>query len=233
MQFNALVEEWPGTSIVFFRELPGCFASGATTEAALQATPAAIEQYFRWLKANDLSIVEEDIHPVNVVLAEKSKSREQASGPLFAADQAAPNEQEINNALNIAATLRALVIEIVANAPAHSLEQPVSPGEWSLLQHLQHIAKQENWYISRLQEHPAAQPGVTELSADDLTMKIFEDAMDNEIILRDLTQEQCTGTFSHENEEWTAAKVLRRQTAHLYEHFLQMTGIESRITALR
>lgn len=233
MLFYALVEEWPGESMVFFRALPGCFATGATTEAALQAAPAAIERYFRWLKTNDLAIIEESINPINIVLAEQLSSKNEATGPLFEADRAEPNEVEIDNALNVAATARALIIEIVANIPPQTLEQAINPGGWSLLQHLRHVMNNENWYVSRLQEHPSAPAPTTEMSADDMAMKVFEDAMDNEIILRDLTIEQRTHTFLHDNEEWTAAKVLRRQAGHLYEHLICMADMEVQLTTRR
>src|SRR5258707_15084841 len=70
MQFYALLEEWSGESIAFFRELPGCFVSAPTTEDALRDAPATIEQYFRWLKENHIVIVENEIHPIEVVLSE-------------------------------------------------------------------------------------------------------------------------------------------------------------------
>lgn len=233
MQFNALVEEWSGESLVFFRELPGCFVSATTSEAALQAAPAAIERYFRWLKANDLVIVEEDIHPIHVVLAEKQGYLPDARGPLFEADLAEPTELEMDNALNVAATARALIIEVIANAPAARLEQTLTPGSWSLHQHLQHIMETENWYVSRLQEEPAEPMPASSMSADDLSMKVFEDAMDNELILRNLTAEQRTRIFLHDGEQWTAAKVLRRQAGHLCEHLMTMAQMEHQIGALR
>ena len=230
MQFNALVEEWPDESMVFVRELPGCFASAATTEAALQAAPAAIEKYFRWLKTNDMVIVEGDIHPITVVLAERLSRKDKHVGPLFEADQAELDEIKVDNALNVSATARALIIELVTNVPAQLLEQSVAPESWSLTRHLRHVMEKESWYVSRLQEQPTPPTATPAMSADDMAMKIFENAMDNEIILRDLTPEQHTQIFVHENEEWTVAKVLRRQSKHLYEHLLSMAEIEVQLT---
>lgn len=233
MQFNALVEEWPGESMVFFRELPGCFVSAATSEAALQAAPARIEQYFRWLKTNDIVIIEGDIDPIQVVLAEQLSSTSNSYGPLFKADLAEPGELEIDNALNVAATARALIIEVVANVPTQYLEHALTPASWSLIQHLQHVMETENWYVSRLQEEPAEPMPASSMSADDLSMKVFEDAMDNELILRNLTAEQRTRIFLHDGEQWTAAKVLRRQAGHLCEHLMTMAQMEHQIGALR
>jgi predicted RNase H-like HicB family nuclease len=233
MQFYALVEEWPGESMVFFRELPGCFVSAATTEAALQTIPAAIEKYFRWLGANDLVLVEGDINPIDVVLAERLSSKDESGGPLFKADRAELNEIEIDNVLNVMATARALIIEVVTNTPAPLLEQAVTPESWSILQHLRHVGESENWYASRLQEQPTPPTSISALSADELALKIFEDAMDSEIVLHELTPEQRTHLFVHDSEEWTAAKVLRRQASHLYEHLLSMAEIEIQLSARR
>lgn len=233
MQFHALLEEWPGESMVYFRELPGCFSSAATPEAALQAAPAAIEHYFRWLKKNDIVLFEEEVNPISVVLAERLSSKGDSAGPLFAADRAAPDDLEIDNALNVAATARALIIELVAEAPTHLHEQAVTPGSWSLTQHLQHIMESETWYVSRLTEHPEPEQPAVPMNADDISMKIFENAMDFEIVLRDLTPEQRTRVFVHENEEWTAAKVLRRMAGHLREHYPWMEAIVQQLSVRR
>jgi len=232
MLFYALIEEWPGESMLFFRELPGCFAKGITTEAAIQAAPAAIEQYLRWAKENGLTVIEGDASPISIVVQERLGSKGSSCGPLFQADRVEIDDVEIDLALNVAATARALIIEVVANVPARLLEQTLTPGEWSLLQHLRHILETENWYVSQLQEYPRLEVPPATMSADDVAMKIFEDAMDNEITLRDLSSEQRTHVFVHDDEEWTAAKVFRRQTSHLQEHLLWMSAIEARLSAV-
>ncbi len=229
MQFHALVEEWPGESMVFFRELPGCFATASTTEGAIQAAPAAIATYFHWLKTNELLIVEGEVEPLTVVLAERLSSQDEEAGPLFETDRLEPTEEEIDNALNVAATARALIIEIIAAVPEPLLNQAIAPGSWSLRQHLQHILETESWYISRLQEHPDLIDLPIALTADEMAMKVFENAMDNELILHNLTPAQYTEVFIRDNEAWTASKVLRRQAEHLYEHLLSMTEIESQL----
>lgn len=218
MQFRALVEEWPGESMAYFRELPGCFSTAPTTEAALQAAPLAIGKYFRWLKENGIVLFDEEVNPVSVMLAERLSGLENA-GPLFIADRAAPSDQEIDNALNVAATTRALIIELVATVPAHLYDKVHTPGGWSLTQHLRHLMENETFYVSRLEENPAPPQSATSMDADDLSLKIFENAMDYEIILSELTPAQRVRVFVHDGEEWTAAKVLRRMAGHLREHY--------------
>jgi predicted RNase H-like HicB family nuclease len=225
MQFYALLEEWPGESIAFFRALPGCFSSAPTTEEALQAAPLAIERYFRWLRENNVVILEEEIHPIEVVLKERLSSIDGSRGPFFEADRAAPDDQEIDNALNVAATARALIIEMVANVPERFYERVPTSGGWSLTQHLHHILETESWYVSRLTDHPEPEQRSASMTTDEISMKIFENAMDSEIILRDLTPEQRSRVFIHEAEAWSAAKVLRRMSQHLRKHYPWMKEI--------
>lgn len=218
MQFHALLEEWPGESIAFFRALPGCFSSAPTTEEALKAAPVAIETYFRWLKENNIVLTEEEINPLEVTLSERLSSHDDC-GPLFNADCAAPDDLEIDNALNVAATARALIIEMVANVPGHLYNLEPAPGKWSLHQHLRHILELENWYTSRLTEQPAQEELPPTMTTDEISMKIFENAMDSETFLNGLTAAQRKQVFIHEGEAWTAAKVLRRMAQHLREHY--------------
>ena len=229
MQFRALIEEWPGESISYFRELPGCISTAPTTEAALQAAPLAIGKYFSWLKENGIVLFEEEVNPISVVLAERLSSLENA-GPLFIADRAAPDDQEIDNALNVAATTRALIIELVSKVPAHLRDEVPTPGSWSLTRHLRHLMENETFYVSRLEENPAPPQSADSVDADGVSLKLFENAMDYEIVLRELTPGQRARVFVHDGEEWTAAKVLRRLAGHLCEHYPWMQEIAEQVS---
>jgi len=223
MQFNALVEEYSTESMVFFRELPACFSVAATSELALQAAPAAITEYLRWLKINDIVLFENEVRAINVVLAERLRIADDQPGPRFEADLAAPTDQEIDNALNVCATARAEIIELYDEVPSTLRDTIQTPESWSLTQHLEHILKAEFWYVSCLSEQPETMPPV---KMEDISMKLFENAMDNEIFLRELTPEQRARVFIRDRAEWTAAKTLRRMSGHLREHYpwmLQLT----------
>jgi predicted RNase H-like HicB family nuclease len=227
MRYFALVEDWPGGSMVYFRELPGCFSSEPTYEEALKAAPAAIASYLNWLKKNDLDIVEENDGKIEVVVKERLAALDQI-GPRFETDLAPPGDVEIDNALNVAAVARAELLELYDSAPQQYRDLSKSPGAWSLTQHLQHIVESEAWYISRLTEQPAA----TSDSAlpSDLSMALFDDAMDHELLLRGLSLAERERIFLHEGAEWTAAKVLRRMTKHLREHYPWMVTIADQLS---
>jgi len=232
MQFYALVEERPGESLAYFRELPGCLSSASTTEAAIQAAPTVIEYYFRWLKENGI-VLFETVDSLHVVLSERLSGASAEASPLFASDHTAPDDQEIDNALNVAATARALIIELVTGVPVELREQIPPSGGWSLTGHLRHVMEQETWYVSRVCEQPGEEQPARLMDADAISMKIFENAMDYELLLRELTAEQRSQVYLHQGEEWTAAKVLRRMAGHLREHARWMEETVRQLSAAR
>ncbi len=147
MEFYGLVEEWPGENYVVFRELPGCFSSSPTTEEAIQQAPGAIAEYLRWLKQNDIPILEEEVDSINIVVKERLHGNN-GGPPRFEADGPAPTDREIDNALNVAATARAQLIELYDEVlPAHR-SSALEPDEWSLTHHLRHILETEASFIA-------------------------------------------------------------------------------------
>lgn len=217
MQFNALVEDYPDGSPVYFRELPGCVPEGKTADEAIAAAPRAVEEYLRWLKKNDVQIIEDDGSPVTVVVQERLKPPGGQISPRFEADLPPPDDMEIDNALNVAGVLRAQILELYEETPIEKRERVLQAGDWSLEEHLWHVLESEAWYISRLSEQP--EDKFASGKPADLSMALFDNAMDTELFLRGLSPEQRRQVFVQEGEEWTAAKVLRRLVGHLGEHF--------------
>lgn len=223
MQFNALIEEWPGESMAYFRELPGCYCSALTYQDLLTIIPGTVADYLKWVKANDISVLDEFDSQIDVSIAEHMLAENGTSGPRFEADLAPPDDIEIDRALNVAAAARAALLELYERvSPAQQMHR-LSPESWSLYEHMQHMLESEAWYLSRLQEHPI-EPAINASSAD-IAMTFFDNAMDYELMLRDLTAEQRQHVYTHNGEQWTAAKVLRRMTEHLREHYPWMAEI--------
>ncbi len=223
MQYFALVEDWPRESMLFFRALPGCFSSAPTFEEALKNAPAAIAAYLNWSKKNDITIIEDDGSGISVVVKERLAAINGNKGPRFEAELLPPNDAEIDMALNVAAVARTELLELYEDVPEQNRERVLHPGDWSLTQHLAHIVETEAWYASRLMDDPPANPGPNLQS--DIAMALFDNAMDVELMLHDLSEEQRTRVFLHDGEEWTAAKVLRRMVEHLREHYPWMREI--------
>ncbi len=221
MQFYALIEEWPGECMAYFRELPGCYCSAPTFQEMFAAMPGSVGDYFKWLKANSITVLEEFDGVIDVVEKEHILVKDGENGPRFEADLPPPGDAEIDNALNVAATARAAILELYEPLSPEQHNRRLSPDSWSLAEHLQHLYETEAWYFSRLEE----QPDDNFPAPADLTMAFFDKAMDYELLLRALAPEQRQGVFIHGGEEWTAAKVLRRMTGHLREHYPWMAEI--------
>jgi predicted RNase H-like HicB family nuclease len=228
MQFFALVEDWPGESMVYFRELPGCICSAATTEDVIKAAPGAVAEYFKWLKANDLPLLDEFDGTIEVVVRERMSAENDRLPYCFEADRIPPTDEEIERALGVAAAARATILDLYENVPPEALEKAIAPGSWSLKQHLQHLVESETWYISRISELP--EPSFSDAELADLTLAFFDKAIDYEIFLRERTPEQRQQGYMADGEEWTVGKVLRRMAGHLREHYPWMKEIAQRVS---
>lgn len=221
MDFYALIEEWPRESLVSFRELPGYLSAAPTTEEAIQQAPEAIAEYLRWLKQNKIFFLEGEINPINVVV--KERLRAEQVGPCFATELVAPTDQEMANALTVAATARKLLVDLYNEVPPAQRSQRSKPDEWSLTEHLQHILKADAHYVGCLSDQPpAAMSPVTET---ELPIKLIENGMKYETFLYGLTAEQRAQVYVHGETKWTVAKTLRRMTEHLRDHYPWMQAI--------
>lgn len=221
MQFYALIEEWPDECMAYFRELPGCYCSTPTFQEIGAAMPGSVADYLKWLKVNNITVLEEFDDVIDVVETEHIRVKDGEYGPRFEADLPPPGDAEIDKALNVAAAARAAILDLYESLPPEQQNRRLSPDSWSLAEHLQHLYESEDWYISRLEE----QPDNDFPAPSDLMMAFFDKAMDYELLLRALTPEQRQRVFIHDGEEWTAAKVLRRMTGHVREHYPWMAAI--------
>lgn len=227
MDFYALSEEWsdPDESIVFFRGLPGCFVTAPTTHEAIQQAPGAIANYVRWLKQNKIFFLEEDVSSINVVVKEILHAK--PVGPRFESDLLAPTDQEIDNALRVAATARDMLAQLYNEAVPAQRSCAVKPGEWSLTDHLEHILKADAHYVGCLSDQlPEALPPIPEA---ELAFKLIENGRNYETLLRGLTHSQRTRIYIHGEAEWTLAKTLRRMTKHLREHYPWMREVAGQL----
>jgi hypothetical protein len=221
MQFYALIEEWPDECMAYFRELPGCYCSAPTCKEMVEAMPGSVADYLGWVRSNGITVIEVFDGVIDIVEKERITVKEDEQGPRFEADLAPPGDAEIDIALNVAAAARAAILDLYEPLSHEQQNRRLSPDSWSLAEHLQHLYEAEAWYVSRLEE----QPDDDFPMPADLTMAFFDKAMDYELLLRALTPEQRQRVYTHDGEEWTAAKVLRRMTEHLREHYPWMAEI--------
>lgn len=226
MQFYALIEEWPGECMTLFRELPGCYCSAPTYQEMITALPGSVADYFKWLKANGITILEEFDGVIDIVEKEHLVMRDDDKGPRFEADLPPPSDVEIDNALNVAAAARAAILELYEPLRPEQQNRRLAPDSWSLTEHLRHLYQSEGYYVSRLEgqsDYDMPEPA-------DLALAFFDKAMDYELYLRALTPEQRQHIYIYDGAEWTAAKSLRRMTTHLREHYPWMQKIAEQVT---
>jgi predicted RNase H-like HicB family nuclease len=221
MDVYALVEEWPHESLVSFRELPGCLSTAPTAEEAIQKAPEVITDYLYWLKQNKIYFLEEEITPINVVV--KERVRADRVGPRFEAELIAPTDREMSNALTVAATARALLAELYNEVRPAQRSCAFTPGEWSLTDHLEHLLQAEAHYVGCLSDQPSET--MRPVPEAELSTKLIENGRTYETFLRGLTAEQRARVYIQGEAEWTAAKVLRRMTEHVRDHYPWMQTI--------
>ena len=228
MDWHALVEEWPNEALVSFQKLPGCLSVAPTAEEALAKAPEAIDEYRQWLRQNKIDFLEGEAGPINVVVNERLLADK--VGPLFEAELVAPSDEEMTNALTVAAAARGLLAELYKGVSPSHRNRAVKPGEWSLAEHLQHVIKAEEYYVGCLNEHlPEASPPIPD---DQLPRILIATGMKHETFLRHLTAVQRAQVYIHDEARWTAAKVLRRMTEHVRDHYPVMQGIACQLTTL-
>ena len=228
MNFYALIEELsnPDESLLFFRELPGCFVTAPTTREAIQQAPGAVAEYARWLKQHHIFFLETDVSSITIV--GKEILRAESVGPRFVADLPAPTDQERDNALQVARVARALLADLYNAVVPARRGRPVKPEEWSLTDHLEHVLRAEAHYVGCLSDQ--VQEALPPIPEGELAFKLMENGRSYEAVLRGLTPAQRTRLYIHGEAEWTAAKTLRRMTKHLREHYPWMMEIADRLS---
>lgn len=217
MQYQALVEDWGRESLVFFRELPGCFFSLPVSTPVEEVAPAVINAHLEWLGASALTRIHQprQVQQTEVRIGERLAASA-GHGPCFAVDHLPLEEEEVEYALRVAAQLRIeLLLAYRRIPPAVRAELPAD-GSWSMEQHFRHLVEEEAWYISRLQPYPEENPG--KKLPQEIPTAFATTAMDAAFTLRNLTDGQRGAVYVHDDEEWTAPKVVRRMAGHLCEH---------------
>jgi hypothetical protein len=213
---RALIEQWPRETLVFFDGWPGCFVSAATPAEAMAAVPAAVAEHRAWLTAHGLAPVDE---VAGVEVAEHFRPEAGAKGLRFSADLVPPGDADLERALGIGALACADLIDLFERAGPEQRARTVPPGvhelDKSITDQLRHLAELDLVYAATLSDR---QPATVELPADPAGALRTSD-QHVAATLRTLPTSLRSRRFVRDGEEWTAAKVVRRRTGHLFEHF--------------
>jgi predicted RNase H-like HicB family nuclease len=214
--FRALIEQWGRETLVFFDGWPGCFVSAATPEEAMAAAPAAVAEHLAWLTARGLGPFGT---AARVEVAEHLRPQPGARGLRFSADLVPPSDEDLERALKIGALACAELIDRFERAGPQRRDGAVGPGAHELAKspadQLRHLAELDVVYAATLSDR---RPAAVELPPDPAEALKTSDRH-VAATLRALPASLRSRRFVHDGEEWTAAKVLRRRTGHLFEHY--------------
>lgn len=205
IHLDALIEHWPGESLLYVRALPGFVAGGSDPGDLQRRAGAALQEHLDWLVEHDL--IDAPSGEVELSVAEEADAVSTAIGPRFMADLAAPSEEEIETALAVG---RAAISEAI-DAYDETRRRGSATDPDGVLRHL---ADRDRWYASRLSGAAPALASGDPVDALIAAASEFEDAVDAFVLT------QMPELLVRDGEEWTLAKILRRRTGHLREHIV-------------
>lgn len=203
LRLEAMIERWPSQHLLFVRELPGFSVSGRDASELHVRSGDALQAHLDWLVERDL--IDAPSGEVDLSVVEEAEAISANAGPRFVADLAHPSDDEIEAAL------------AVGRAALSDLIDAADQTDESACSALRHVASMDRWYASRLNDLLVS-GGQRGDEIDDLISAAgaFEDTVD------EFAQRETPSLFTRDGEEWTLAKVLRRRTAHLREHLIDV-----------
>jgi len=214
--------------------LPGCCVREKSCEEVLYALPQAVREHRAWLHRHGEGTGEEPIEISFDVVEEIVGTGPFDPGDaaaLFSVELSPVTSDDIEDCVRLMSYSRSDLLDLVARLPDKVLDWRESETRFSIRRLLRHIGDAEEWYISRLFE-PDQLP--EEWAADDkLPILEFLELERRGCIdcFRRLDERQRCRVFrpvhftDHPEEEWTAAKVLRRFVEHEREHTMQAQAI--------
>jgi predicted RNase H-like HicB family nuclease/uncharacterized damage-inducible protein DinB len=221
-----------GATLAQVIELPGCFASGATREEALGRLQQAVEAYHAWLRRHDeyMPIMR---GPFVFDVQEAFQIRFEDGveiNSFFTPDAQTASDEDIEWALALMGWQREDLLECVGGLSDAALDwvPPDDPDGRSIRSILDHLAQAEVWYMGRLDETP---PNVIVANLPGPTLDRLQRVRQAAIVrITSYPQELRGMLFTHQGEQWTLRKALRRVVWHERDH---LNEIEEIVAAYR
>lgn len=222
-----LEETIEGLTLALILDLPGCYASGASRQEALDHLQRATADYHAWLRRHDEYTP--DVHSP-FVFTVKEVFRVFSEGDyevhsFFAPDAKIATDEDIEWALTLLGWQREDLLERVGALSDEALDwKPTSdPETQSIRQMLDRMAQAEVWYMGRLDEAPPrinvnALPG----SSLERLQRVRQAAL---LRVKSYPKELRGKVFTHRGEQWTLRKALRRAVWHERDHFNQIDAL--------
>jgi predicted RNase H-like HicB family nuclease len=213
-----------GATLALILDLPGCFANGATREEALERLQQTVGDYHAWLRRHDEYMPEVrgpfsfDVREVFQIRFEDGKE----INSFFRPDAQAATDEDIEWALALLGWQREDLLERVGGLSDAVLDwvPPDDPDGWSIRRILDHLAQAEIWYMGRLDETP---PNVVVVKLPGPTLDRLQRVRQAVIVRINNYPKELRGTlFTHQGEQWTLRKALRRAVWHERDHLNQI-----------
>lgn len=209
--------------------LVGCVARGKTKEEAIEKTREAMAAYLALMRQHGVRVPSAD-EAIELKVTE-------TDALTLPPDYAPMSDQELDDLWHLAHTSREALLDTLAamssfriviwgearygfgskdaDDDAKALNWRADPQSWSVRNVLEHMARADVWYASRLEEG-----GLPELL---WRLAATRDLVMNQ--LHSLPSEARAHVTKHDDEEWTPRKVARRMLEHEQEHLQQIREI--------
>jgi predicted RNase H-like HicB family nuclease/uncharacterized damage-inducible protein DinB len=234
--YDVYLEEAPnGATLALILDLPGCFASGASLQEALEHLQQALTDYHAWLRQHDDYTPE--VHgPFVFDIKETFQityEGEDEINSFFSPDAEPATDEDIEWALALMGWQREDVLERISGLPDEALDWKPEhdPDAQSIRELLDHVAQAEIWYMGRLDETP---PRIVVADLPGPTLERFQRVRQAAVMRVKTYPKELRGKiFTHQGEQWSLRKALRRAVWHERDHLNQIDEVLSAYRASR
>lgn len=222
VRYRLNLEEIEGRWIAHLVGWPGGFVSGRTRAEALDEAPAAIAQYFAWLRRHGETPPEDELQfEVDEVHAAWISEDEYEVNAFFAADRPPLSADEIQLALTRLRASRADLLDAFLGLSPDDLNRELPGERWPINGILKHVANAENWYLGRFGlEIDAGWDIPDPLGRLSLVRQHFME------MLPALAGDERV--VAVEGELWSPRKVIRRALWHELDHAAHIRQLRQR-----
>ena len=223
MAYIVCAEEIDGHWVAHVPDLPGCFTTHDEREKAIQAVPAAVEEFVTWCGGHGLRITGLS---APMIVSEVIRAWEFEDGykvhAFFASDRPPLTEEELPE---YEALLRATMVDLlsVVNDLRPEDEHREFPGEARTIAGiLSHVARGDLFYLDRLglafSQHELSDDARASLK------KVGDHMLSTLPALM-----KRSGAMTLGGETWSARKVLRRSLWHRRDHTFHIEKLHTHI----
>ena len=213
-RFAGLIEEWPSQALLYIPVLPGFILSASSRDELIDFSLDAIDLHLAWLESHLAPLPLENN---GGLVVREVLSATGATGPLFDADRVELTADEIENALSLGRIALSDIIDLV------DVLESVGKADAEMKRIVLHICVLDIWYSTRLGgPDPALRPVADALAAMIQAGGLFEVRIDERVVSGFDDPGDVT---TIDGEDWTVAKLLRRRTAHIREHSIELAAL--------